>query len=334
MGRLKTVTALATTPLAVLGLLALGSDHDRAGADIPGIDLAEGSVPAEYETWIRRAGGLCPDVPPTLLAAQIEAESNWNPQAASHAGAQGLAQFMPGTWPSWGEDDDGNGRADPADPGDAIMAQGRYMCALAGQMRSALNDGRVTGDVLDLALASYNAGPGAVLGAGGVPSNGETDKYVPKIRQLMGKYGAIGPQAGGEFGDRVVNAALEFEGTAPYVWGGGDVTGPTRGSSAGVGFDCSGLVQYAVYQASGGTAVADRPADTQARQGKAVSRDDMRPGDIIAFKDSGAGSYHHIGIYMGNQQMVHAPTFGETVKVSSLTESYWTGQDWSVRRYG
>ena len=146
------------------------------------------NVPAEYQADVERAGTVCPVITSPLIAAQIEAESNWNPNAGSPAGAQGIAQFMPGTWASVGLDGDGDGRADILNPHDAIWTQAHYMCSLAAQMQSYLDQGRVHGDVVDLALAAYNAGSGAVLSAGGIPPYAETRTYVARIRSLMVKY--------------------------------------------------------------------------------------------------------------------------------------------------
>ena len=84
--------------------------------------------------------------------------------------------------PVAGRDDDGNGRVDPSDVGDAAMAQARYNCAV-----SRLVSG-VPGDRVDLMLAGYNAGPGAVVLYGGVPPYAETQGYVAKIRAGMDKY--------------------------------------------------------------------------------------------------------------------------------------------------
>ncbi len=61
-------------------------------------------------------------------------------------GAEGLSQFMPGTWKTWGRDDDGNGSASPYDPGDAIMAQGRYDCDLAERVERYEKAGKVSGE--------------------------------------------------------------------------------------------------------------------------------------------------------------------------------------------
>lgn len=100
-------------------------------------------------------------------------------------------------------------------------------------------------------------------------------------------------------GNAVVDAALSQVGT-PYVWGG---TQPG-------GFDCSGLTSWAYAQA--GKSIP-RTSGAQWSAGQAVSVDDMQPGDIVVSYGGG-----HVGIYIGNGQMVHAPTTGDVVKVSPL----------------
>ena len=87
----------------------------------------------------------------------------------------------------------------------------------------------------------------------------------------------------------------------PYVWA---ASGPNS-------FDCSGLVQYA-YAAAGIS--LPHSSRMQASMGQAVSRADLQPGDLIAFYSP----VSHIGIYIGNGQMVHAPTSGDVVKVASI----------------
>ena len=152
-------------------------------------NLAPGKVPPAFEPWIRKAGAMCPQISGSLLAAQLEQESGFQTGAVSSVGAQGPAQFMPGTWPSWGKDDDKNGQVSPNDIGDAVMAQGRFMCAIAKNIDSAVASGRVKDDYPGgkpaLYLASYNAGEGAVLEAGGMPSGGnystQTRPYADKI---------------------------------------------------------------------------------------------------------------------------------------------------------
>jgi len=146
--------------------------------------LKAGSVGAEFVPWVVRAGAMCPASPAPLIAAQIEAESGWNRYATSGVGAHGLSQFMPGTWAAYGRDDDGNGMVDPTDIGDAVMAQARYNCAIAELVKD------VPGDATALMLASYNAGPGAVLAHRGVPPYPETQAYVVKIKAGAVKYTA------------------------------------------------------------------------------------------------------------------------------------------------
>ncbi|WP_165975878.1 C40 family peptidase [Actinomadura rubrisoli] len=142
--------------------------------------------------------------------------------------------------------------------------------------------------------------------------------------------------AGADLGRRIVAEAKTQRGV-PYSWGGGGTRGKSRGiccSPGGydgretVGFDCSGLVQYAVYQASRGRIILPRVAADQVRRGKPVSRSAMRPGDLIGF-DHGQG-ITHIGIYVGDGRMVQAPQTGDVVKISPLAPR--NDQRWTIRR--
>ncbi len=84
----------------------------------------------------------------------------------------GPAQFMPGTWASYGRDYDGDGRVDVNSIGDAVMAQGHYMCTIADTIDGWIGDGGVVSAPngrTELYLAGYNAGEGAVLNSGGIP---------------------------------------------------------------------------------------------------------------------------------------------------------------------
>lgn len=112
---------------------------------------------------------------------------------------------------------------------------------------------------------------------------------------------------------KVIKIAKSLKGT-PYRYGG---TGPKGG------FDCAGYTQYVFKKAKAGN--LKRTADAQARQGKAVKRDDKRRGDLVAFYRG--GKIYHIGIYHGKQKIWHAPSSGKSVKL----ERIWTG-DYKVRR--
>lgn len=137
-------------------------------------------VPEQYRADVRRAAKECPQVTAPLIAAQIQQESGWDPDAVSPSGAEGIAQFMPETWQRWGVDLDGDGVADPFDAAEAIDAQGRLMCYL---VRTAEESG-IDGDAVTLALAAYNAGWSNVVKYGGVPPFPETEDYVAIITDL------------------------------------------------------------------------------------------------------------------------------------------------------
>ena len=144
-----------------------GGDHGRIHHRLPSF------VPPRFHDPIARAA-LRWNVPMNLLAAQLYAESGFNPFATSPAGARGIAQFMPGTARAYG-------LADPFDARRAIDAQGHLMHDLLEQF----------GGKVPLALAAYNAGAGAVQRYGGVPPYAETRAYVAKILGLLGGAGDL-----------------------------------------------------------------------------------------------------------------------------------------------
>ena len=129
-------------------------------------------VPRQFVDEVSRASQRW-NVGAALLSAQIYGESNFNPAARSPAGAQGIAQFMPGTAA-------GYGLRDPFDPAAAIDAQAHLMHDLLRQLGS-----------VPLALAAYNAGPAPVQACGCVPPYPETQAYVAKILGILGGAGDI-----------------------------------------------------------------------------------------------------------------------------------------------
>jgi hypothetical protein len=129
-------------------------------------------VPSQFRAPLLRAAAHW-NVSAALLAAQLMAESNFNPFAGSPAGAQGIAQFMPSTAAAYGLDN-------PFDPAEAIDAEAHLMSDLIGQFGSP-----------QLALAAYNAGPAPVEDCHCVPSIPETTAYVSRILALLGGAGAL-----------------------------------------------------------------------------------------------------------------------------------------------
>ncbi len=136
-----------------------------------GSSAASGATPVHSPSEAERlyqllfeAAGERWDVDPALLAAVAQTESGFNRYAVSPVGAQGLMQFMPATAAEMG--------VDPSDPESAIDGAARYLRTSLDQFESP-----------ELAIASYNAGRGAVSRYGGIPPFPETQNYVEKVTQ-------------------------------------------------------------------------------------------------------------------------------------------------------
>jgi hypothetical protein len=135
----------------------------------------------------------------------------------------------------------------------------------------------------------------------------------------------------GSQGAGVFSAALKYLGT-PYSWGGGGSNGPGLGFGIGastIGFDCSSFVQFAWQQGAG--LALPRVTDAQAAATAHLPPGGpFRAGDLLFFHDPGdpPGSYHHVGIYDGNGNMLHAPRTGKTVEVvhDVLSHPYYAAQ--------
>ncbi|MFG2135213.1 NlpC/P60 family protein [Streptomyces sp. NPDC048650] len=301
--------------LCLLGLLVVGTYSAAAGLAGAGeraVGLAKGAVPAAYQSLVQKWGTLCPAISPSLLAAQLYQESGWNPKAQSPAAAQGMAQFIPGTWQTHGVDGNGDGKRDVWDPEDAIPSAASYDCELAKYVKNA------AGNATHNMLAAYNAGAYRVIQYNGVPPYRETQNYVKTITTLAKSFEApTGPVASSKQAAAAIYYAQEKLGTR-YLWGG------TGTAQQGGRFDCSGLTQ-AAYHSVG--IELPRVANDQWNAGPHPQRSELLPGDLVFFaydlKDP--RSIHHVGLYVGGGYMINAPYTGAVIRFDKIDTPDYIG---------
>ncbi|MHB1850273.1 MAG: C40 family peptidase [Acidimicrobiales bacterium] len=300
-----TKAAAAAGGLVLLvALLAAGAGAGIAsllgdGAATPSA-TATSAIPPAMLALYQQAATTCPGLPWTVLAAigTIESDNGQSTlpgvqSGANSAGAEGDMQELASTFAEYDQPVPPGGANPPSpyDPTDAVYAAARMLCA----------NGAANGANLNQAIFDYN----------------HASWYVNEVLALAQTYGQTEAQtvAAGTAGGVAVDWALAQVGT-PYIWG---------GETPGVGFDCSGLAQ-AAYKVAGISLprVAQDQYDGTAKLGPG---NPVEPGDLIFF-GGGPSDVTHVGIYVGNGQMVDAPHTGADVRVEATPTT--PGASWGT----
>ena len=101
------------------------------------------------------------------------------------------------------------------------------------------------------------------------------------------------------------------------------------GDSQEYGFDCSGLVRH-VYEETFGK-LLPRRADEQARSTEKITREELKPGDLVFFNTM-RRTFSHVGIYLGEGKFIHAPRKGKEVEIADMRAAYWQKRFTGARR--
>lgn len=298
------VIAAVVTTVVVFGQPLSAPTAPRAtGPGSAPSSEAQHDIPAEMLRLYQAAAGNCPGLDWSVLAAigKIETDHGRSslPGVSSGenpSGAAGPMQFLTPTFESVTARHPlpAGGASPPSryNPSDAVHAAAFYLC-----------DSGAPAD-LRAAVWAYN----------------HANWYVDQVLGLAARYRATETTGGDCRADvasnptaaQVISFACAQLGL-PYVWGG-------NGADVNGGWDCSGLTQ-AAYRAAGIS--IPRTTHAQVHVGATVSEDQLAPGDLVFYGTT--ADVHHVGIYLGGGQMVHAPTFNQPVQVSPYR---WTDDDY------
>ena len=132
--------------------------------------------------------------------------------------------------------------------------------------------------------------------------------------------GTITPLPASEKGNEVALYALGLIDTG-YRFG---------GKNPEAGLDCSGMVSY-IYNRAAGLRIAGSAADL-ARKGRPINRSDLRPGDLVFFNTRNA-PFSHVGLYIGDERFIHAPSTNGRVRIDQLNARYYALRFEAARSY-
>ncbi|WP_275560570.1 C40 family peptidase [Streptomyces sp. 5-6(2022)] len=252
-------------------------------------------IPPDYLTLYQQAATTCPGLDWSIPAAIGKVETDHGRStlpgvhsAANAKGAKGPMQFLQPTFDAVTAKhpvpQQETRAPSPYDPRDAIYTAVAYLC----------DSGARGGRNLHQAILTYNP----------------AEWYVAKVLAQAQDYQNPSSLAGTTEPSPAARKAIDYaEGQLglPYEWGG---NGPTDGDA---GFDCSGLTK-AAYAAAGinlpRTAEEQFHADPRVPQGKPLA-----PGDLVFYGTPDEG-IHHVGLYIGQGQMINAPNFGQKIKIA------------------
>lgn len=183
---------LAVIAAAAAASLSVASCANSAADDAPAAvrEVASTASVDAFVPWLVRAGAICPQITPSLLAAVFDDESGFQPQPVGANGVGGYGQLSSHVWAVLGYpvDDHGNkigpnGTGDPNKISDAAITLGEYMCFLANSVDAFTIRGTVvaTDDPNELYLAAFIAGESAIMTAGGFPNDSLTRSQTDKI---------------------------------------------------------------------------------------------------------------------------------------------------------
>ncbi|WP_280340903.1 bifunctional lytic transglycosylase/C40 family peptidase [Nocardia abscessus] len=298
------IAAVVTTVIVTQQPLPILGPGASAGAGSTPSPSAREDIPPELLVLYQQAAGNCPGLDWSVLAAigKIETDHARSPlpgvrSGENSSGAAGPMQFLAPTFEAVvARHPLPAGGASPPSryhPSDAIHAAAHYLC-----------DSGAPAD-LRAAIFAYN----------------HADWYVDQVLDQAARYRATTPSGGGDC--HTIAAASPAAAQAisfacaqlgvPYVWGG-------NGPDVNGGWDCSGLTQ-AAYR----TAALALPRTTydQIHTGPRIPENQLEPGDLV-FYGTADNNVHHVGLYLGAGQMVHAPDVGQPVQVSDYR---WPGDD-------
>ncbi|WP_190394121.1 C40 family peptidase [Nocardiopsis quinghaiensis] len=275
-----------------------------------------GSVESDHAAGIQisASGDTDPPVIGPLLNG-TGAGNNWTPHHDTDGGrwdgdtefdaAVGVTQHLPANWDRYGVDGngdgdgDGDGEADPHNVYDSAAGTAVELCTSHPHDTVDFTDR----DQLANALFRYN------------PWDAYVDEVLAEVDAYDAEHpgtGIVAPGPGSDAGQTAVQWALEQVGK-PYVWGG---TGPA-------GFDCSGLTMKA-WEAAG--VAIPRVTTDQYQAGTRVALSQVQPGDLLFYDTrpySPGEPPTHVTMYVGDGQMINAPSSGKTVRVESVDSGFY-----------
>jgi cell wall-associated NlpC family hydrolase len=304
----KVLIAIVAIPivLVLFTMLVIGGiSTGIIGGNAPSDD-ARKDIPANYLAMYQQAADACPGLPWSVVAAIGKVETNHGrlkapgvTEGANFAGAAGPMQMGIGVgaagsafW-TYAIDGNGDGKASPYDPADAIPSATAYLCR-------ALRD---HGGDLSQAVFAYN----------------HAQWYVDKVLAIASSYAATASLPAGAPAADAVDAALQFAFNQlgkPYKWG---------ATGAGGFYDCSGLTLRA-YQAGG--VQLPRTSVTQWNAGPhIVDKSAVQPGDLVFYATdlSNPATIHHVGLYIGAGNMINAPHTGAVIRIQPAFRSDYIG---------